>query len=92
MCILYILLVNIVHLSGTHQKRDPLRRKGFVEFSFYGLCSFLYIVYTTDISLQEVEEIMHKKSTFYAYVRHNKNSIYIKKYVIILLLFVLGYV
>jgi hypothetical protein len=54
-------------LSGTHGKGNPLSHKGFVEFHISVICSFLYILDLTEFSLQVVEEMMHKKRTFYAY-------------------------
>jgi hypothetical protein len=54
-------------LLGTHQKKNPLRRKGFKTATFTSVCSFLYILDLTEFSLQVVEEMMHKKRTFYAY-------------------------
>lgn len=43
-CISYATLVNIIPLSGTHTKREPLVGKGSSRGTLHELCSFLYIL------------------------------------------------
>ncbi|MCU7713051.1 hypothetical protein OK414_29235 [Priestia sp. JV24] len=59
-------------LSGTQLKKEPLSQNGSAEGSFSGVCSFLYIVDMTEFSLQENEEMMNKKRTFYSYAEQFK--------------------
>jgi len=74
----YTNLVNIMSLSGTHQKREPLHPKGLKKFSFSLLCNFLYIVDRIGILLSKLMKTMYKKPTFYAYVCTEKYSLYVK--------------
>jgi hypothetical protein len=71
----YTKLVNIMSLSGTHHKKEPFSHKGSSQATISALCSFLYIVDMTEFSLQVVEEMMHKKRTFYTYACTGKYSI-----------------
>jgi len=41
-CIRYTPLVNIITLSRTHHKKEPLGDKGFKTATFTSVCSFLY--------------------------------------------------
>src|SRR6478752_7947214 len=70
-CISYTSLVNIMSLSGTQPKKEPLVDKGSKTATFSGVCSFLYILDMTGFSLQVVGEMMHKKHTFYTYAKHS---------------------
>ncbi|MFQ6585564.1 hypothetical protein [Priestia megaterium] len=74
-CIRYTRLVNIMSLSGTQPKKEPLSPKGFDEVTVSTLCSFLYIVDITTIFFQVIEEMMNKKRTFYSYAPFRKDSI-----------------
>ena len=74
----YTSLVNIMSLSGTHTKGDPLWHKGFVELHISGVCSFLYIVDILTFGSTAKENLMHKKCTFYTYVKAGKYSLYSK--------------
>jgi len=65
-------------LSGTHTKKEPFSHKGSSQATISALCSFLYIVDMTEFSLQVVEEMMHKKRTFYTYAQSEKCSLYRK--------------
>jgi len=77
-CISYSILVNIMSLSGTQPKKEPLVDKGSKTATFSGVCSFLYILDMMGFSLQVVGEMMHKKHTFYTYAYPQKNSLYTK--------------
>lgn len=63
----YTKVVNIMSLSGTHQKREPFSHKGSHKATISALCSFLYILDMTTFSLQVIEGKMYKKATFYTY-------------------------
>jgi len=69
-------LFYIIPLSGRHHKKEPLSQNGSAEGSFSGVCSFLYILDMTVFSLQVIEEMMHKKRTFYTYAYTAKCSIH----------------
>jgi len=71
-CISYTNAVNIITLSGTHQKREPFGSKGSDEVLFSSLCSFLYILDMTGFSRLPVERRMYKKPTFYTYASTSK--------------------
>jgi len=73
---LYSLLVYITALSGTHIKKEPLSLNGSAKGSFYGVCSFLYILDLTGFSKQLKETNMNKKRTFYSYASPLKYSIF----------------
>jgi hypothetical protein len=77
-CICYSFLVNIIPLSGTHIKKEPLSQNGSAEGSFSGVCNFLYILDMTVFSLQVIEGKMYKKATFYTYAYTVKYSLYDK--------------
>jgi len=49
-CILYTKLVNIITLSGTHIKKEPVWQKESDKGSFSGVCSFLYILDLSTLS------------------------------------------
>jgi hypothetical protein len=59
--------VNIITLSGRHQKENPYWEKGSDEVLVSVLCSFLYILDITFFSPQVIEDKMYKKCTFYSY-------------------------
>lgn len=67
-------------LSGTHIKKEPLVGKDSDEVTISALCSFLYIVDITTIFFQVIEEMMHKKLTFYTYVNLYKKLPICEKY------------
>src|SRR6478735_8917088 len=68
-CISYTSLVNIMSLSGTHHKKEPLSQNGSAEGSFSGVCSFLYIVDMTAFLSVMNNLKMYKKLTFYTYAK-----------------------
>src|SRR6478735_1757756 len=68
-CISYTSLVNIMSLSGTHHKKEPLSQNGSAEGSFSGVCSFLYILDITLIIQGLSSRKMYKKRTFYTYAQ-----------------------
>src|SRR6478735_11630832 len=71
-CILYTKLVNIIPLSGTHQKRETLGDKASQKGSLYELCSFLYIPDMTAFIGFPSSRNMYKKRTFYTYASTSK--------------------
>ena len=68
-CISYTYAVNIITLSGTHHKKEPLSQNGSAEGSFSGVCSFLYIVDMTAFLSIMNNLKMYKKLTFYTYAK-----------------------
>ena len=68
-CIGYTKLVNIMSLSGTHHKKEPLWELGSKEVTISALCSFLYILDMTAFPLEVIEATMYKKLTFYTYAQ-----------------------
>jgi len=75
-CISYTILVNIMSLSGTHAKKEPLVGKGSDETIDSWLCSFLYILDLSAFVVGGRTETMHKKLTFYTYACTVKYSLY----------------
>ncbi|GAB1804892.1 hypothetical protein PMEGAPL103_57850 [Priestia megaterium] len=75
-CISYTTLVNIITLSGTHDKKEPLGDKGFKTATFYRVYSFLYILDMTTFCGELKETRMYKKRTFYTYARSYRNSLF----------------
>ena len=68
----YTKLVDIMSLLGTHDKKNPLRRKGFKTATFTSVCSFLYILDTSAFYLEVNKSRMYKKRTFYTYALTSK--------------------
>lgn len=68
----YTILVNIMSLSGRHQKREPLVGKGSSQATISALCSFLYIVDILTFRSTTKEILMYKKYTFYTYAKRCK--------------------
>ena len=66
-CMQYTTLVNIMSLSGTQPKKEPLSQNGSAEGSFSGVCSFLYILDITAFTVGMNDLKMYKKRTFYTY-------------------------
>jgi hypothetical protein len=68
----YKIVVNIIPLSGTHHKKEPLVGKGFRKGLYYELCSFLYILDITALLGWVNVKSMYKKRTFYTYAFFKK--------------------
>src|SRR6478609_7321624 len=68
-CIRYTDLVNIIPLSGTHAKKEPLWELGSKEVTISALCSFLYILDIKLIIQGLSSRKMYKKRTFYTYAQ-----------------------
>ena len=66
-CILYTFVVNIITLSGTHHKKEPLSQSRSAKSSFSGICSFLYILDMSTFFRKVITKKMYKKCTFYTY-------------------------
>jgi len=71
-CILYTIVVYIIPLSGTHDKKEPLVGKDSDEVTISALCSFLYILDITLIIQGLSKRRVYKKCTLYTYASTSK--------------------
>ncbi|MBT2278464.1 hypothetical protein J7E51_10790, partial [Priestia megaterium] len=60
---------NIMSLSGTHHKKEPLVGKGSKFVVRTGTCSLLYILGLTGFTVDMNDLKMYKNSAFYTYAR-----------------------
>ncbi|MED3934662.1 hypothetical protein, partial [Priestia megaterium] len=73
-------LVNIMSLSGTQLKKEPLVGKGSKFVVRTGTCSLLYILGLTGFTVDMNDLKMYKNSAFYTYANPYKKSPICEKY------------